>query len=127
MDAIAYELHGGIAGFDVKLRVRPAGSGAGAQADATERGTPSRSGILSPADWEALVGLVDAADLSRVKPAYGREGAVADAFHEVLAVERAGATTRVTVISDMADEPPEALRVLLERLRELALTLPPVR
>ncbi len=126
--AIVYELHGGIAGFDHVLHVRPSGSGgaaAGARAEVTEGGLPSRSGIVSSADWQALKQLVAAADLPHVKPAYGREGAVADAFHEVLAVEGDHATTRITVISDMADEPPEALRVLLERLRELALTLSP--
>jgi hypothetical protein len=130
VDELGYELHGGIAGFDVVLHVRPASAGgaeAGAQAEVTERGQPSRRGALSPADWQALNQLVAAADLGHVKPAYGQAGAVADAFHEVLNVKRGSASTQVTVISDMADEPPEALRVLLERLRELALTLPPAR
>src|SRR5688572_15754955 len=45
VDEIVYELHGGIAGFDVVLHVRPAsaaGAEAGAQAEVAERGQPSR-------------------------------------------------------------------------------------
>jgi hypothetical protein len=127
VDNLVYELRGGIAGFDHVLQIRPAaqGSEAAAEAIVTERGRPTRTGVLNPADWQALQQLVAAADLAHQKPAYGREGGVTDAFHEVVAVQSQGATARVTVISDMADEPPEALRVLLERLRELALTLPP--
>jgi hypothetical protein len=124
---IVYELKGGFAGFDLTLTVRPesaAGGAATAQADVVDKGQSVRGGALAPAEWAGLEQLLAAADLERMRPSYGREGAVSDAMEEVVTVRRPGNEVRVTVISDPGDEAPAEFRALTERLRELALTLP---
>ncbi|HWN80720.1 MAG TPA: hypothetical protein VNM87_01370 [Candidatus Udaeobacter sp.] len=130
-EEIVYELHGGFAGFDLVLTARRGEAGAeGAKlpADETvveEKGRIVRGGQLGPEGWAGLEELLRAANLPRLRPQYGQEGAVSDAMTEVVTVRVPGQDPiRVATISDPRDEPPAEFRVLTERLRELALTLP---
>jgi hypothetical protein len=130
---IVYELYGGFAGFNLVLSVRRAAGAAGPEgaklpaeeAVVEEKGRIVRAGNLAASEWADLDRLLAAADLPRLRSQYGREGAVSDAMEEAVTVRQAGREpVKVATISDPQDEPPAEFRALIERLRELALTLP---
>jgi hypothetical protein len=120
-DEVVYELEGGIAGFQIELRIDRGGA-----AVVRDAGRGERRGQLGADDRADLARLVAAADLDHLAPAYGRPGAVVDGMAEVVAVRRGDRSVRVSAVTDPANEPPAALRDLFTRLRGIALTLPAV-
>lgn len=119
IDEILYRLEGGIAGFDLELRLLGGGS-----LVVVEAGRSVRRGQLAGAEWQEVVRLAGAARLAELEPRYGSPGAVVDAWHEVVTVKSGTRTITVDVTGDPGDEPPERFRDLANRLREIALTTP---
>lgn len=117
IEEIRYRLTGGIAGFDLELRL--AGGGG---LTVIEAGRPARSGQLAVAEWREVVGLATAARMAELKPQYGAPGSVVDALNEVVTVTGGGRTITVAVAGDPRDEPPPSFGELANRLREIALT-----
>ena len=117
IEEIRYRLTGGIAGFDLELRL--AGGGG---LTVIEAGRPARSGQLAAAEWRDVVGLATAARMAELKPQYGAPGSVVDALNEVVTVTGGGRTITVAVAGDPRDEPPPSFGELANRLREIALT-----
>jgi len=117
IEEIRYRLTGGIAGFDLELRL--AGGG---EFTVLEAGHPARRGQLAAAERREVAQLAAAARMEELKPRYGIAGSVVDALDEVVTVTGGGRTISVAVAGDPRDEPPPSFRDLANRLREIALT-----
>ncbi len=117
IEEIRYRLTGGIAGFDIELRL--AGGG---EFTVDEAGRPARRGRLTADEWRQVEQLAVAMQAAELRPQYGIPGAVVDALAEVVTVTSGGRTTAVAAAGDPRDEPPPSVRELADRMREIALT-----
>jgi hypothetical protein len=120
IDEVIYELTGGFAGFQLELRIQNGG-----EAMVYDAGQLARRGELTSAEWQELVGLIEAAALPQLASEYGRvDRSMADAMRQVVSVRSRGGTVSVATAGGPDDGPPESYVALARRLMELALTLP---
>ena len=117
IEEIRYRLTGGIAGFDLDLRVA-----SGGELSTVVAGHPVGTGQLTAAEWRELAQLAAAMQKAELESQYGIPGSVVDALNEVVTVTGGGRTISVAVTDDPRDEPPPSFRDLATRLREIALS-----